>query len=117
MRGIEAAKEQAERHRQAFAAHWGLDDVGQAEPFVRGLAPDYLFTVEEEGGVACVVVEFSHDSRPGLRFKHRFPPPEWWEDEDYGDVHFMESVDTGKLPRAAAADGASPVWTGFGHHG
>ena len=112
---METAEEQRERLQRRFAASWGEDENGDVEPFVRGLHKDCVFTVEPHRGAACVVVEFSQDSVPGVRFRHRFPPPEYWEDEDYGDVHFMEMVMTGKLRRLNTEGSSRPVWTDFGY--
>jgi hypothetical protein len=118
----EPVDEQLGRLQRTFTAGliWhGRDDLpgahGRREPFVRGLnETDYSFAIREFQGRRCVVLEFGHDSAPGVRFVHRFRPPHP-DDEDFSDVHFMENVETGKLTRSRtrASQDASVVWTDF----
>lgn len=86
------------------------------EPFVPGLdESNYEFSVQEFAGQACVVLEFSNDEAPGVRFLHRFPPRDDTGALDDSDSAFMEGVECRWLTRSRARMGpeATLVWTDF----
>ncbi len=116
-------QEQAARLRAAFdrGVIWTVqsrDDeepVYEHAPVVPGLQPEYAFVVEEFLGRPCVVVEFGLEGGPpGLRWLHRFRPPQsgWQPDVLSG---FQEGVECGWIGRSLARvpAGTSPVWTDF----
>jgi hypothetical protein len=115
--------QQLERIRAIFAAgNLLLEESdpdgsrGARVPFVDGLDESTCeFSVEDFRGVPCVVLEFSHDSAPTVRFLHRFRPPGLVEDDDDGTYELVEGVDCQWLLRSRVRVGADAtlVWTDF----
>jgi hypothetical protein len=86
------------------------------EPFITGIADDFEVRIASTGDHANVVVLFSHEHWPGVRFGHRFPPPD--EADGYEDIWLKEAVETGGLGRLMGRhpnpDGDGIVWTDWG---
>jgi hypothetical protein len=124
---VHPAEFNVERQRDAleatFQRGWRRVSDGQRRPYVRGLREDFTLSVDRSGPVAHVVMLFTHESFPGVRFGHRFRPPP----DEFEDIEFMEDVETGGLlasltaPVPAAGGGNGPgaeggsderAWTG-----
>jgi hypothetical protein len=86
------------------------------EPFITGIADDFDVRIAGTGDHAHVVVLFSHQHWPGVRFGHRFPPPA--EADGYEDIWLKEAIETGGLyrlmDRHPNPDGDGIVWTDWG---
>lgn len=91
--------------------------LGARVPFVDGLdESSYEFSIQDFEGEPCVVVEFSHESAPTVRFLHRFRPLGVFEDDhDAGTSDLLEGVACSWLMRSRArvGPGATLVWTDF----
>ena len=64
---------------------------------ITGIADDFEVRIACTGDHANVVVLFSHEHWPGVRFGHRFPPPD--EADGYEDIWLVE----GSRPAASTA--------------
>jgi hypothetical protein len=82
-------------------------------PLINGIADDFAVRIASAGEQANVVVLFSHEDWPGVRFGHRFPPPD--KSDGYEEIWLMEEIETDGLGRLMArhpipdADGI--IWT------
>jgi hypothetical protein len=85
-------------------------------PFIAGIADNFEVRIASTGDHANVVVLFSHEHWPGVRFGHRFPSPD--EADGYEEIWLMEEVETGGLGRLMGRhptpDGDGIVWTDWG---
>jgi hypothetical protein len=83
------------------------------EPYINGLGEDFEFQIATHAGQASVVVLFSHQQWPGIRFGHRFPPPR--QADGYEAIWLKEEVETGALNRLMnsdpSPDDAGVIWT------
>lgn len=82
--------------------------------YILGVADDAEVVIVGSASGRQVAVLFSHQSFPGVRFGHRFPPlPD--PSALYRSIWLMEEIETGALHRMmrdqAPADGAGIVWT------
>jgi hypothetical protein len=66
-------------------------------PRIDGLAEDFEVRIAATDDQANVVILFSHEQWPGIRFGHRFPTPA--ESDGYEAIWLMEEVETGGLHR------------------
>ena len=86
------------------------------DPFIDGIAEAFDVRIAGAGDDAHVVVLFSHEHWPGVRFGHRFPSPD--EADGYEDIWLKEEVETGGLARLMGRhpdpDGDGIVWTDWG---
>lgn len=86
------------------------------QPFISGIAEDFEVRIAGAGDHASVVVLFSHEHWPGVRFGHRFPPPD--QADGYGEIWLMEEVETGGLGRLMgrrpSPDDDGITWTDWG---
>jgi hypothetical protein len=86
------------------------------EPFIDGFAEDFELRIVGADDGAHVVILFSHELWPGIRFGHRFPPPH--EADGYEEIWLKEEVETGALARQMGqhppSDDDGIVWTGWG---
>jgi hypothetical protein len=83
------------------------------EPCIDGLGEDFEFQISTQADQAEVVVLFSHERWPGIRFGHRFPPPR--QADGYEAIWLKEEVETGALNRlmngGPRSDDAGVIWT------
>jgi hypothetical protein len=86
------------------------------QPFIDGIAEDFEVLIAGVGDNARVVVLFSHEHWPGVRFGHRFPPPD--EADGYEEIWLKEEVETGGLGRLMgrhpSPDEDGITWTDWG---
>jgi hypothetical protein len=86
------------------------------QPFIGAMAEDHEVRIANSGDRADVVVLVSHERWPGVRFGHRFPPPE--ESDGYEAISLMEEVETGGLrrlmDRRPDPDDDGIIWTDGG---
>jgi hypothetical protein len=86
------------------------------EPYVDGFREDFDLQTVGSGDEAHVVILFSHELWPGVRFGHRFPLP--GEADGYEDVWLKEEVETGALARQMRQhprpDDDGIIWTSWG---
>jgi len=82
-------------------------------PFIAGIADNFEVRIASTGDNADVVVLFSHEHSPGVRFGHRFPSPD--AADGYKEIWLMEEVETGGLGRLIGRhptpDRDGIVWT------
>jgi hypothetical protein len=71
--------------------------LAMRDPFINGIADDFEVRISGAGDYAHVVVLFSHEHWPGVRFGHRFPPPD--EADGYEHIWLKEEIETGGLAR------------------
>jgi hypothetical protein len=83
-------------------------------PFIKRVSDDAEVIITGAGSSRCVAVLFSHESFPGVRFGHRFPPPS----DKHAAIWLMEEIETGALHRMMQAppplDDAGIIWTAWG---
>jgi hypothetical protein len=83
------------------------------EPYIDGIGEDFEFRISTQAGQANVVVLFSHERWPGIRFGHRFPTPR--EADGYEAIWLKEELETGALNRLMNGDqrpyNAEVIWT------
>ncbi|MCU1589666.1 MAG: hypothetical protein JWP11_922 [Frankiales bacterium] len=118
----DVVEEQLARLRGALEHGWVCGECedptcppGTRRQWANGMREDdYEFSLEDFEDQRCVVLEFSAHESPGVRYRHRFPPPPA-EGPDYSDVYFMEDVEAGKLARSRArgSSDSTVVWTDF----
>lgn len=86
------------------------------EPYVNGFGDDFDVRTAGSGESAHVVIVFSHELWPGVRFGHRFPPP--IEADGYEAIWLKEEVETGALARQMhqhpQPDDDGIIWTSWG---
>jgi hypothetical protein len=86
----------------------------ERKPFITGVPDDAEAIISGSEDGQRVVVLFSHQHFPGVRFGHRFPPPSV-EDIRHSTIWLKESIETGALHRMMqnqpSADEAGIIWT------
>ncbi len=85
-------------------------------PYISGLKDDFDVRIVWSGDDAHVAILFSHELWPGVRFGHRFPPPD--EADGHEAIWLKEEVETGALARQMRQhpqpDGDGIIWTSWG---
>ncbi len=83
------------------------------EPFINGIGEDFEVRIARTPGQANVVILSSHERWPGIRFGHRFPPPD--KADGYEDIWLKEEIETGALgrlmDRVPSPDRDGVIWT------
>jgi hypothetical protein len=84
------------------------------EPYIDGIGEDFEIRIATQAEQVAVVILFSHERWPGIRFGHRFPPPN--QADGYEDIWLKEEVETGALSRLMdrepRPDDDGVIWTG-----
>lgn len=87
------------------------------EPFINGIGEDFEVRMARTAEHANVVVLFSHERWPGIRFGHRFPPPD--QADGYEHIWLKEEIETGALARLMdrdpIPDSDGVIWTDWSH--
>lgn len=108
------AQQQLVEIRTDFEQGWTTWD-GTCRPLVRGLLSDFAFAIESTTSVAYVLVEFSVEQFPGVRFVRRFPPH---GPGNHDSIAFMEDIECGLLDlqmRGVVDPPRGVIWTSFGY--
>jgi hypothetical protein len=87
------------------------------EPFIDGTGEDFEVQIATTAQQTNVVVLFSHERWPGIRFGHRFPPPD--RADGYERIWLKEEIETGALDRMMKGDPTPDsdgvIWTDWAH--